>query len=381
MQAPTSAIVFLNLFIIASICMIDIQCEKERPADKEERKSQIFPPCAACKILTNSFKKGLERTSRGKFEGGDSAWEEDKLGSYSRSEIRLVEIQENLCKEVKNGETQCQSLAEELEGRIEEWWFKHQDAYPDIHNYICIEKTERCCLENHYGPDCTPCPGYPDKICSNNGKCKGAGTRKGNGGCFCDKGYIGDTCSGCAPGYYESYKDEKTLLCSACHMACDGSCGGAGPKDCEKCANGWHTIEGEGCFDIDECTKSDEICPGNQFCINKEGSYTCLACDKACNGCTGDGPDMCIKCAEGHHKKDNMCINSDLLGRKKKENLARYLTYFGLCVAICIILQRNIYAASIIGLLVAIYISVSEYMIAHSDVQDTTANMDILGPA
>lgn len=76
-----------------------------------------------------------------------------------------------------------------------------------------------------------------------------------------------------------------------------------------------------------------------------------------------------------------MFLDSDLLGRKKQENLARYLTYFGLCVAICIILQRNIYAASIIGLLVAIYISVSEYMIAHSNVQDTTANMDILGPA
>lgn len=181
-----------------------------------------------------------------------------------------------MCKEVKHGETQCESLAEELEGQIEEWWFKHQDTHPDIHNYICIEKTKRCCPENHYGPNCTPCPGYPDKVCSNNGKCKGAGTRKGNGGCFCDKGYTGDTCSECAPGYYESYKDEEILLCSACHTACDGSCKGAGPKDCDKCANGWHMIEDKGCFDINECLKSNEICPGNQFCINKEGSYACL---------------------------------------------------------------------------------------------------------
>lgn len=76
-----------------------------------------------------------------------------------------------------------------------------------------------------------------------------------------------------------------------------------------------------------------------------------------------------------------MLLDSDLLGRKRQENWARYLTYTGLLLAICIILHRNIYVASIIGLLVAIYISVSEYMIAHHNVQDTTANMDILGPA
>lgn len=218
--------------------------------------------------------QGLEKTSRGKFEGGDSAWEEDKLGSYAYSEIRLVEIQENLCKDIEQGDTQCHSLAEELESLIEDWWFKHQDTHPDIYDYICIEKTQRCCPKDHYGPSCKPCPGYPDRVCSNNGKCKGAGTRKGSGSCLCDKGYIGDTCSECASEYYESYKDEKTLLCSACHAACDGPCKGAGPKDCEKCANGWQMIEDKGCFDIDECRK--KICSRNQFCVNKEGGYSCL---------------------------------------------------------------------------------------------------------
>lgn len=139
--------------------------------------------------------------------------------------------------------------------------------------------------------------------------------------------------------------------------------------------------ESQGCYDIDECVENKAACGRNQFCINKEGTYTCLECDKACNGCTGDGPDMCIDCAQGHHKKDNLCINSDILGRKKHENFARYTTYFGLCVAICIIFQRNIYVASVIGLFVGVYISISEYMIAHSDVQDTTANIDILDTA
>ena len=33
------------------------------------------------------------------------------------------------------------------------------------------------------------------QICSGNGKCKGDGTRKGNGKCACDSGYGGETCN------------------------------------------------------------------------------------------------------------------------------------------------------------------------------------------
>jgi hypothetical protein len=48
----------------------------------------------------------MERTARGKFEGGDAAWEEERLGSYSRSEVRLVEIQEKLCSGIERGKDQ-----------------------------------------------------------------------------------------------------------------------------------------------------------------------------------------------------------------------------------------------------------------------------------
>ena len=48
----------------------------------------------------------MARTARGKFEGGDADWEEKKLRSYSNSEVRLVEIQEKLCTDVKKGENQ-----------------------------------------------------------------------------------------------------------------------------------------------------------------------------------------------------------------------------------------------------------------------------------
>ena len=51
----------------------------------------------------------MERTSRGKFEGGDADWEEKKLKSYSNSEVRLVEIQEKLCTELSKGSDQVRA--------------------------------------------------------------------------------------------------------------------------------------------------------------------------------------------------------------------------------------------------------------------------------
>jgi len=65
------------------------------------------------------------------------------------------------------------------------------------------------------------------------GKCKGEGTRKGNGKCACDKGYSGENCSDCAINYYIAFRDETKLLCSPCHKACaEGGCSGAGAKGC-----------------------------------------------------------------------------------------------------------------------------------------------------
>lgn len=75
-----------------------------------------------------------------------------------------------------------------------------------------------------------------------------------------------------------------------------------------------------------------------------------------------------------------MNSDPDILGRKRHENMARYATYCGLCVATCIVLQRNIYLASGIGMAVGLYISVSEYMIANSDIQEAKPNLDLLQP-
>lgn len=69
----------------------------------------------------------MEKTERGKHEGGDAAWEEQRLGSYKRSEVRLVDIQEGLCNDIVVGQDQCHALAETNEHLIEEWWFKEQE--------------------------------------------------------------------------------------------------------------------------------------------------------------------------------------------------------------------------------------------------------------
>nr|KAF6335037.1 cysteine rich with EGF like domains 1 [Pipistrellus kuhlii] len=42
-------------------------------------------PCHTCRGLVDSFNKGLERTIRDNFGGGNTAWEEEKLSKYKDS--------------------------------------------------------------------------------------------------------------------------------------------------------------------------------------------------------------------------------------------------------------------------------------------------------
>jgi len=64
-----------------------------------------------------------------------------------------------------------------------------------------------------------------------------------------------------------------------------------------------------GCLDIDECQVGKECEGQNKFCVNTEGSFKCMDCDKACNGCESDGPDNCFECAKGFKKgKNDVCV-------------------------------------------------------------------------
>lgn len=46
---------------------------------------------------------------------------------------------------------------------------------------------------------------------------------------------------------------------------------------CNDCKDGWvYMGEGKGCVDIDECLEQD-VCTSQQFCVNNDGSYSCLS--------------------------------------------------------------------------------------------------------
>ena len=57
--------------------------------------------------------------------------------------------------------------------------------------------------------------------------------------------------------------------------------------------------------------------------------------------------------------------------RERNLQFARYITYAGLTVATCIILQRHTLLAAVVGLSVAVYITCSEYYLTyiHQDEQ------------
>uniref|UniRef100_A0A8D9BEM2 Cysteine-rich with EGF-like domain protein 2 n=1 Tax=Cacopsylla melanoneura TaxID=428564 RepID=A0A8D9BEM2_9HEMI len=291
---------------------------------QKDSKDDKFPPCKTCKLYVESFLKGIEKTAKGNFAGGDTAWEEEKQKNYARSEVRLIEIQENMCSEVSGFSDQCHNFAADIESEIEEWWFKVQHSKEkdsDLFTWLCINNLKRCCPIDHYGPECKPCVGFPN-VCFGNGKCKGNGTRKGNGQCSCNKEYQGELCNVCNTGYFQAYKDDKTILCSKCHSSCESECSSGGPKGCAKCKTGWASDKDIGCYDINECSQED-ICETNKFCVNTEGSYRCMQCDPSCNGCDGDGPDMCQKCAQGYKLVDNICLNMHSKSTHSNENLYR----------------------------------------------------------
>ena len=53
-----------------------------------EKTTAKLPPCGACTNLVTSFEAGMERTKRGKLEGGDAAWEEKAGQRYATSEVQ-----------------------------------------------------------------------------------------------------------------------------------------------------------------------------------------------------------------------------------------------------------------------------------------------------
>jgi hypothetical protein len=50
---------------------------------------------------------------------------------------------------------------------------------------------------------------------------------------------------------------------------------------CSACNRGWFMDTEKGCIDVNECFINPSPCKRNEFCVNNDGSYTCLG--KVCS--------------------------------------------------------------------------------------------------
>lgn len=302
--------------------------------------------CDACKTLIKSFEKGIDDTSRGKHEGGDTSWEERNLKNYADSEVRLVEIQEKICEDVNNGKQQCLAVAEEAESDLEDWWFNQRNKNVRLMDFLCIARLKRCCPSKTFGPTCQPCP----NDCNKHGSCNGSGTREGTGECECDSGYIGSECNNCDENYYRATTTDN-FICRQCDSACIG-CHGPGPMNCTDCKPGFQKHERDGCVDVNECDQIPELCKDNTYCVNLDGSFRCADCHVSCSGCIGYGSSMCKECAIGYEMDDeNTCQNEEEMERLRDQEsillvrnaLTRYIVYALIMVVSVMMFRSNMY--------------------------------------
>lgn len=286
----------VNNLLVKCVIFILLCFKSTHERDVKER-------CTTCRELVEKFHKGMEKTAKNHFGGGDTAWEESRLGSYARSETRLLEILETVCKD-SSKDSACHAMVEEYEEEIENFWFKKQNELSGLENHLCINIAKVCCLGGKYGKECKDCPGGSSNPCFGRGDCKGNGTRGGTGKCDCKPEYTGDLCDECSDGYYNA---DGNLTCKQCHESCDSSCSDGTNKGCDSCKDGYiDNIDDQGCVDINECEDPEKHkCEEGKFCINEKGSHRCSSCDPACaGGCTGTGRLSCNECNPGWKQLD-----------------------------------------------------------------------------
>jgi hypothetical protein len=285
--------------------------------------------CFQCKFLVETFKIGMDLTKKAHFAGGNTDWEERKLGKFATSETRFIEVLESTCKKelltesteyefIKDIKHKCHTLVEKHEELLEDWFLHKQEKESDLMNYFCLSELRSCCPSGHFGVACEPCPAVSKNLspCFGRGQCDGEGIRDGTGKCKCDHGYVGSMCSNCDAHFYPVYQNDTAIECAECFDGCGGGCTAAGPKGCRSCRTGYIWDAEEGCKDIDECLETGKCTKDKEFCVNSIGSYRC-------------------ECENGYRRnKDQECeIDIEAKGNQdwiSAENLLKFVSYSGL---------------------------------------------------
>lgn len=107
-------------------------------------------------------------------------------------------------------------------------------------------------------------------------------------------------CSKCSDGFYSDQGQ-----CIKCNVNCK-TCSSFSTR-CDSCFKGYGLIYStceKSC--IDHCLSCDSpctMCETNYYLFNG----VCIKCDVACSMCNDLGPDHCLECAIGYHKKNGVC--------------------------------------------------------------------------
>uniref|UniRef100_A0AC35G2W4 EGF-like domain-containing protein n=1 Tax=Panagrolaimus sp. PS1159 TaxID=55785 RepID=A0AC35G2W4_9BILA len=215
--------------------------------------------CFQCKFLVETFKIGMDLTKKAHFAGGNTDWEERKLGKFATSETRFIEVLESTCKKellpdsteyefIKDIKHKCHTLVEKHEELLEDWFLRKQEKESDLMNYFCLSELRSCCPSGHFG------------------------IRDGTGKCKCDHGYVGSMCSNCDAHFYPVYQNDTAIECAE-----------------------------EGCKDIDECLETGKCTKDKEFCVNSIGSYHC-------------------ECEDGYRRNKDQECEIDIEAQKSSNN-------------------------------------------------------------
>lgn len=199
-----------------------------------------------CIYLADGLEAQMKRTRKQNFGGGNTKWEEKKLGKWATSETRLLEVMESACGEGygsidlnsmnmdrAGANADCYSMLERNENWIEEWFESDPDAKgKSFYSDFCVNKLKSCCpMRDEFGKKCQKCPKDSNgNICSGHGTCGGAGDKEGKGKCKCRDNFVGFKCQECHEDYF-LHEGE----CRKCHKSCK-TCSGPKSKHCKACA-------------------------------------------------------------------------------------------------------------------------------------------------